>query len=54
MTVTVNMAHQPGMYFDFRVLDVFYFNYASIVTPRPDEVHNTCNCKGAHGPQVPL
>ena len=25
-----------------------------IVTPRPDEVHNTCNCKGAYVHQVPL
>ena len=24
------------------------------VTPRPDEVHNTCNCKGAYVDQVPL
>ena len=24
------------------------------VTPRPDEVHNTCNCKGAYVHQVPL
>ena len=26
----------------------------SIVTPRPDEVHSTCNCKGAYVHQVPL
>ena len=25
-----------------------------IVTPRPDEVHSTCNCKGAYMQQVPL
>ena len=25
-----------------------------IVTPRPDEVHNTCNCKGAYVHRVPL
>ena len=24
------------------------------VTPRPDEVHSTCNCKGAYVHQVPL
>ena len=24
------------------------------VTPRLDEVHNTCNCKGAYVHQVPL
>ena len=24
------------------------------VTPRPDEVHNTCNCKGAYVHQVLL
>ena len=24
------------------------------VTPRPDEVHSTCNCKGAYLHQVPL
>ena len=30
-TVTFNMAHQSGMYFDFRVLDMFYINYASIL-----------------------
>ena len=31
MTVTFNMAQQSGMYFDFRVLDVFYINYTSIL-----------------------
>ena len=24
------------------------------VTPRPDEVHNTCDCRGAYVHQVPL
>ena len=24
------------------------------VTPRPDEVHNTCNCRDAYVHQVPL
>ena len=24
------------------------------VTPRPDEMHSTCNCKGAYVHQVPL
>ena len=24
------------------------------VTPRPDEVHSTCSCKGAYVHQVPL
>ena len=24
------------------------------VTPRPDEVHSTCNCRGAYVHQVPL
>ena len=24
------------------------------VTPRPDEVHSTCNCRGAYVNQVPL
>ena len=24
------------------------------VTPHPDEVHSTCNCKGAYVYQVPL
>ena len=24
------------------------------VTPRPDEVHSTCNCKGAYVHQMPL
>ena len=27
---------------------------AMCVTPRPDEVHSTCNCKGAYVHQVPL
>ena len=27
---------------------------AEIVTPRPDELHSTCNCKGAYVNQVPL
>ena len=26
MTVTFNMAHQSGMYIDFRVFDVFYID----------------------------
>ena len=26
----------------------------SFVTPHPDEVHSTCNCKGAYVHQVPL
>ena len=24
------------------------------ITPRPDEVHSTCNCKGAYVHQLPL
>ena len=24
------------------------------VTPRPDEIHSTCNCRGAYVHQVPL
>ena len=24
------------------------------VTPRPDEVHSTCNCRGTYVHQVPL
>ena len=31
-----------------RYMDVIH------VTPRPDEVHSTCNCKGAYVHQVPL
>ena len=27
---------------------------AIFVTPRPDEVHSTCNCKGTYVHQVPL
>ena len=26
----------------------------NVVTPHPDEVHSTCNCKGAYVHQVPL
>ena len=29
-------------------------NTRKSVTPRPDEVHSKCNCKGAYGHQVPL
>ena len=29
-------------------------NEGGFVTPRPDEVHSTCNCKGAYVHQVPL
>ena len=28
--------------------------YVPNVTPHPDEVHSTCNCKGAYVHQVPL
>ena len=28
--------------------------YSIPVTPRPDEVHSTCNCNGAYVHQVPL
>ena len=27
---------------------------AQLVTPRPDDVHSTCNCRGAYVHQVPL
>ena len=27
---------------------------AAAITPRPDEVHSTCNCKGAYVHQMPL
>ena len=30
------------------------FAITSPVTPRPDEVHSTCNCRGAYVHQVPL
>ena len=38
--------------------EIFYSNLNRIgspsVTPCPDEVHSTCNCKGAYVHQVPL
>ena len=41
-----------------RIHDVFHVSmlrkYIPDVTPRPDEVHSTCNCKGAYVHQVPL
>ena len=31
-----------------------YLPFSQIVTPRPDEVHSTCNCRGAYVHQVSL
>ena len=42
--------------FNICLLALLYFSLkeGGFVTPRPDEVHNTCNCKGAYVHKVPL
>ena len=50
----------PSEVFSFPLNLVFSFRGRNVlkegefVTPRPDEVHNTCNCRGACVHQVPL
>ena len=31
-----------------------FFGVKIVLTPCPDEVHSTCNCRGAYVHQVPL
>ena len=50
----------PNEVFSFPLNLVFSFRGRNVlkeggfVTPRPDEVHSTCNCKGAYVYQMPL
>ena len=45
-------SHPWNLVCSFRVRNVL--KEGGFVTPRPDEVHSTCNCKGAYVHQVPL
>ena len=38
----------------YSIFPSFLILFCKCVTPRPDEVHSTCNCKGAYVHQVPL
>ena len=58
----------PVSILNYFLIEVFFFPWnlvcsfrgrnvlkeGGFVTPSPDEVHSTCNCKGAYVHQVPL